>query len=272
MAALATSINGLLYSLGVYFRDAYRGRVTTAGTATTFTDARLALGVGNEEVNRYAGSEVYWETTTGMTATANPSRVRAYNEDTGLITFTPTWGATPPLGAEYVLQNIGGNGWPHAVKLEAIAQVLRDLGVLTRAKVSIASPDQVDYWNAIPAGIDSVYRVEAVDGAGRRSVLAPAFWRRGINVGDRSIFLPYDTGDGVTFDLYGRVAFTDPTDFTTAISGINPDRVVRAAAERLVQPSGTSQDRRIYEGLYADRMRQRRDLPLSNEVWLRDTL
>lgn len=273
MAALSSSMNGLLYSLGLYLRDAYRGRVTsTAGnTVNSFTDANLALGTNNEETDRYVGSEIYFETTTGMGANVNPFRVTAYDPGTGRVTFTPAFGvATPAVSLEYILQNIQGQGWPHALKLETLTQVLRDLGVMTRAKVTVSTPDQVSYWNAIPAGIDSIYGVTAVDAAGRRTIIRPNMWNDWISFQDRTISLPYDSANGLTFQLYGRVKYTEPTDLAVAIPNINTNMVVKMAAERLMSPSGITQDRRVWQGLYESRMRGWRDTPLPNERFLVD--
>jgi len=273
MAPVPSSMNGLLYSLGAYMRDAYRGRVTsTSGnTVNSFTDANLALGVNNEETDRYVGSEVYFETTTGMGVNVNPFRVTAYDSGVGRITFTPAFGAaTPQVGLEYILQNIQGQGWPHQLKLETLTQVLRDLGVMTRAKVTINTPNQVNYWNAIPAGLDSIYGVDAVDGDGRRTVIPAKTWADRVNFQDRTIFLPYDVFGGITFQVYGRVKYAEPTDLTLAIPNINTNMVVKMAAERLMSVSGTTQDRRVWQGLYESRMRGWRDTPLPNEIFLVD--
>jgi len=272
MAAISNSLNGLLYSLGVFMRDAVRGRVTTVGTTTSFLDNSLSGSLSTED-NHFAGSEVYFEAPAGLGANRNPFQVASSLATDGTIVLTQTYGAAaPPLGAEYVLQNIKGQGYPHAIKLESILQVLREMGVMTRAKVTIAAPNGANYWNAIPAGIDSVYGVEAVDPAGQRAIVPANFWGDRINFQDRTIYLPFGVYNGLTFQIFGRVKYNEGSDPTTAIPNINTDRIVRAAAERLMAPSGITQDRRVWQGLYESRMRQYRDLPMSNEVFLLDEL
>jgi len=275
MAALSNSLNGLLYSLGVFMRDAVRGRVTEVVAATpyaTFKDSNLG-GILSVEDNHFAGSEVYFESPVGVGANKNPFQAASSLASDGTIVLTQGYGAaSAPLGAEYVLQNIKGQGYPHAIKMEALLQVLREMGVMTRTKVTVATPNAVSYWNAIPAGIDSIYGVEAVNGAGERAIVNPNHWGDRINFQDRTIYLPFGVYAGLTFQIFGRVKYNENSDPAVAIPNINTNRIVAAAAERLMAPSGIAQDRRVWQGLYESRMRQYRDLPLANEVFLIDTL
>jgi hypothetical protein len=268
--ATARTLRELLLDLGRFLNGEARQVTATAGTNQSFTTPALAYGAND----RYVGSELFlWDTPVGITG-QNPFIVASSTgAGGGVLQFTQVVGPNPVIvGARAVLQNIGGKGFPQDRKLWALKMALDELGGAYDVAVSIATPDQEDYWNAIPVGIRSIARVVQVDPTGLEWEIAPAQWQQNLDTPGRRIMLPYSVDTGWTYALRGRQdlswAFTsDPPAYTTVIQA-PPDRLVKDAAKWLYLPSRSSREQEIAGNLYNDRLRTYRDTPRPGEVFL----
>jgi len=219
------SMNGLLYSLGLLLEDAARLRVTATGTPTSFTVADLAGVVDTDELE---GSEVWFETVTGMTG-RNPFTVTA-NTTAGVLTLDRAFGAaSPAVNHEFVLLNIRSSGVSHDQRHFAILAALADLGLFPRAQVTVTL-DPTNSLHTIPAGIDTVLGFEYLNSSGRTVDLPPSSWAPYVNPATRKLYLPYDFSGNQTLVAYGRTIWTEPviTDFN-ALMTKRPTEVVRGA-------------------------------------------
>jgi hypothetical protein len=225
MPAPIASMNGLLYSLGLLLEDAARLRVSATGTITTFTVGDLAGIVGTDELE---GSEIWFETTTGMTG-RNPFAVLG-NTTAGVINLDHAYGAaSPAVNHELVLLNIRSSGVSHDQRYYAVLAALADLNLFPRASVTVTL-DTTNSLHTIPAGIDTVLGFEYLNSSGRTVELPPSSWASHVNPATRSLYLPYDFSGGQTLKAYGRTLWAEPviTDYNAALTK-RPNEVVRGA-------------------------------------------
>lgn len=234
MAASPTSLNGLLYSLGLALDDAARGTTDAPGasTALQFISSDLAAGQDDE----FKGSEVWFEDTTGMTG-RNPFRITANVASSGLVTLKTAYGATAPAaGLNFVVQNIGQDGYPHQKKLEAVLMALRDAGVWLPIGPYTLTVNTTDYIHALPDELDVLGRVEFVDGSGYTTIIPLSTYTEGINAEEHTVYLPLALDGDVSLRAWGWSLWTDPAqvtsaDFAAVIPNIRPpDIVLRALA------------------------------------------
>ena len=225
MAAPLASMNGLLYSLGLLLDDAARLRVTAAGGPTTFTVGELNGLVAADEL---AASELWFETTTGMTG-INPFLVASHTA-AGVVTLNRAFGAaSPAVNAEFVIGNVRGAGVPHDQKYYALLASLADLGLFPVAQVTMTL-DPTNYRHTIPAGIDTILALEYTDANGDVTKVPASAWARHVNPQTRRVYLPWDFAGGQTMIAYGRTIWTEPTiaNFNTVLTK-RPTEVVRGA-------------------------------------------
>lgn len=225
MPAPLASMNGLLYSLGLLLEDAARLRVTATGTPTSFTVADFAGVIDADELE---GSEIWFETTTGMTG-RNPFAV-AGNTAAGVITLDRAFGAaSPPVNHEFLLLNVRSSGVSHDERYYAILAALADLGFFPRAQVTITL-DPTNSLHTIPAGIDTILGLEYLNSSGRVVALPPSAWAKNVNPATRKLYLPYDFSGNQTLTAYGRTIWTEPTITDhNAVLTKRPTEVVRGA-------------------------------------------
>jgi hypothetical protein len=258
------SVNEILYNMGRLLRDS---RLVTAdgGSGFTFTAAG-AGGLAGGKDNRYANSEmVLWRAARG------PYYIASSTASTGTVTVGGSgFASTVTLGTQGVIQNFNGRGYPEEMKQFALQMALTEYPGVTDAVVSIASPSTTDYWNAIPASLRSVYRVTFLDGTtGLEDEIAPSSWRN-IDISGRRINLPFDWGGGQTVRLWGRAdlpMFWSTSDYTTPLN-VNAADLIKEALPWLLMGQRDEKASEITQNMYNDRMRNRRDMPRANEVFL----
>lgn len=223
------SYNGLLYSLGLLLEDVVRCRVTAQVDPDQFRSDDLKYG----ETNQLVHSEIWFEEVTGMGSNRNPFTVLANSPSTGEVTINTAYGASSPaVGLLFTIGNIGGAGFPHQQKFNAILMALADAGMFTRTSAS-ATLDTTTYHHDIPTSLWTLQAVTYTNSSARPTVLPPSAWREGVNPYDRTLYLPYDLSAGQTITLYGRTIFAPPVVDTLDYSGQatnRPSDIVRAAA------------------------------------------
>lgn len=219
----------MLYSLGLLLQDVARCRVTSNTSTTVFASDDLKVG----EDNDLANSEIWFEETTDMGTLRNPFLVSANVAATGTVTINKAYGvAGPAANLLFTIGNIGGSGYPHQQKFDAILMALADAGAFTRTTVN-AVIDATNYWHTIPGGMMTLYEVFYTNSLGQPVMLPPSVWRENIDRYNRKIYLPYDFNGAQSISLYGRTIFTPPVVESIDYSSIatqRPSDIVRAAA------------------------------------------
>lgn len=268
---VAMTVRELLLAIGRFLDDARLIRVTTLdATQDHFISSALQFGAND----RYVGSELFvWDLPAGATGD-NPFTVQAsFGSPSGLLDLSQPVGPNPfALGARAVLQNIGGKGFPHDRRVWALQMALIEHDGMSDAQVSIATPDQTTYWNAIPAGVRSIASIVQIDPEGRTREVGNAAWLESIDRVGRRVLLPYDLDTGWTYAVVGRADLTypfatDPPDYTASVQ-VRPDRLVKDAVKWLHLGSRSTRGQEIASNLYNDRLRTHRDHPRPGEVFL----
>jgi hypothetical protein len=267
---VAMSVRELLLAIGRFLDDARLLKATLFDSTTTHYVSR-ALAYGAD--NRYIGSELFVWDMPGDATGDNPFTVASSTGSSGTLILSQSVGPTAfPIGTRAVLQNIGGKGFPHDRRAWALQMALAEHEGQSDAQVTITSPNQTNWWNAIPAGIRSITGVVQVDPSGLTRDIANAAWQENLDLPGRRILLPYSLDTGWTYIVAGRADLaypfaTDPPDYTALVQ-VAPDRLVKDAVKWLYLGSRAVRGQEIASNLYNDRLRTARNAPRPGEVFL----
>lgn len=245
----------ILIDLALALTDGVQSVTTAAGSTTTLTDTRWALGQANE----LAGAEVYFlDRTSPVHADVNPAQVTG-STNAGVITFSPANAATVPAGTPYLL---GGRRYPHQQKMAAIRQVLEELGPMqaTSDRATLVSVlNQYEY--AVPAAFYTVRKVFRQP----QSSTAPTLWWE-LGRGIRWDYLPerrtvvFTSAAEITncrIRLEGLVEASLPTSLTSLVP-VRAATVVRLAELYLKARGGDDSDKRESAFLFQELLRKGR--------------
>jgi hypothetical protein len=268
--AVRYSIRQLLYDIGLTLRDAHQFVTTQQGAPNEVIIAKLAVG----RPDRYIDSELFvWDLPADASA-SNPFYVRTSGTD-GKLTLTEAVGTTAiPAGATVILQNINGKGRPHVLKEQALRFALLSMDAMLHTKVSltVADLDDTTYWQAIPAGLDSIYKVGIYDADYPLAYYepSPTSWRE-LDLEGNRIYIPFDLLGNKVVELYGRASL----DWQTLMNSnyeyfidIDPVRVVKDAIQWLLMFDRDQQSNALAANLFNERLRTRRMVPYPDEVFL----
>ena len=270
--AVRYSIQQLLLEIGLVLRDSHQLVTTLQGMPDQAIIGKLAFG----KDNRYIDSELFvWDMPSDGIASRNPFFVKS-SAGNGTLTLTEPVGPTAlPVGARVVLQNIGGKGKPHVLKEQALRFALLSLDAMLHTKVTIAGLDidQESYWQSIPAGLDSIYKVVLTDSDFplEQWEVSASTWREIDMTGNR-LYVPYDLSSGTRMvEIYGRASL----DWQTLMEAnyqyfidIDPVRVVKDAVQWLLMFDRDDRANQLAANLFNEKLRTRRRVPYPDEVFL----
>jgi hypothetical protein len=121
--ATFNNVYDILVGVGYLLRDTIEGSVTAAGAGASFFKDSKRLGDDDD----WNGSEVIFRDITGMTG-VNPFLVLDFTGATGEFSLNQAYGAaTPANNTRYCIMNARGQGYPYAVRYEALKQVMQEI-------------------------------------------------------------------------------------------------------------------------------------------------
>lgn len=257
--ANALSFNELLAQFGISLRDTMPATTgTPPGGVAAIKVNRL---IGNP-AGVWNGAEVYFIDTAGMTAD-NPMVVQT-SDAVGVLTLTAAYGGSPAVaGQRILLSGKNGEGFPFYAKINALTMALQELGAMIEASGSTAPPGE-PYWATVPAALDSVSLVVAVDAAGNRTEYHPSQFAA-VRRSEGKVYLPFDFLSGTTLWFYGRSYIDLATLDRTATINVSAPDVIRLATVNLTGVGGTVQEQRVAQRS----SRVVRQTPRPNEVFIR---
>ena len=261
------SYNGMLFSLGLVLQDVARCRVTSVTNTTTFASDDLKVG----EDNDLANSEIWFEEITGMGTLRNPFLVSSNVAASGQVVINKAYGAAgPAANLLFTIGNVGGAGFPHQQKFDALLMALADAGMFTRS-VANATLDAVNYWHTIPGSLYSITEVGYTNSLGQPINLPPSVWRDNVDRQNRKLYLPYDFSGAQTLAITGRTIVAPPNVDTldyTAVATQRPSDIVRSAAGWIRGGQIGRNEQANAQALQAIAMRRLRQTLSRNEIML----
>jgi hypothetical protein len=275
------TVRQLVYELGLYLNDAMLVYATSVAADTTHLNSTQLAG---QTIDSLIGSEIWpWDTPTAATVSLRRPQVVTANTAAAILTLNyAAFTVAYQTNNRVVLQNFNGRGYPQEKKEFALKMAMMELNTLdTLAYQTIAAPSTTDYWNTLPAGLRSVYRVAGYDaGSGYEYEVSPATWQDRIDLAGWRMNLPLDWQAGDAIRVYGRVDPTalwdslhDPTtgiaslaNYATTVAG-EPRKLIQAALPYLLDGKRDDKAAEMVQFAYARTQREMRDRPLANEVF-----
>ena len=275
-----STVRQVLLDLGLLFNDAMLLTASGAGSPTTFVTDEIA-GLSADSLK---GSEFMpWDVPAGNVNTnlRTPQMVTAHTGST--LTFDrATFSSNYVAGNRGVIQNLNGRGFPQVRKELALKLAYWEMAneIMTSPVYNeVASPSTTDYWNSVPGGLRSVYRITAY-WDGQEYEISPSTWQDKIDIGGRRVFLPFPWSTGQTARFYGRAdpsdwwgglrdAVTNSTNFAAYQIGIPVDaqRLILGASKWLLGGVLNDAAARRVEFDYRRQLQQGLGRPWPNEVF-----
>lgn len=275
-----STVRQVLLDLGLLFNDAMLLTASGAGSTTTFVTDEIA-GLSANSLN---GSEFFpWDIPAGDVSLNRRTPQMVVSHTGSTLTFDrATFGASYGINNRGVIQNLNGRGYPQVRKELALKlaywEMANDL-MTSPVYNEVASPSTTDYWNSVPGGLRSVYRITAFLN-NQEYEISPSTWQDKVDIGGRRVFLPFAWSPGQTARFYGRAdpsdwwgglrdSVTNSTNFAAYQVGIPVDaqRLILGASKWLLGGVLNDAAQRRVEFDYQRQLQQGVSRPWPNEVF-----
>jgi hypothetical protein len=286
--AIAYTIRQLLLDLGLYLKDSKL--LVATGTASANTRFRTSY-LDAQTVSTLGESEFFpWDVPAG--AATNDTRLpyvvldNLVSTNMELVLDHAAYSLPFVAGNRGVLSNFAGRGYPQDQKEWALKMASLEVdNPIVQAYATIATPNTTDYWNALPAGLRSVYRVTYYDASvPEEAEIAPAIWQDRLDVAGRRINLPFAWTGTDAARIYGTIDQTlwwdslrnvvaagdGGANMATYAQTLYGDerKLIMAAVPWLLTGKGNEAAMQQAQFNYQRRLREAMQRPRANEVWL----